>query len=133
VVKTAPGEPLLAQLSAFRRSAGVGALRENRLLAQSAQGHATRICALGQLAHRIAGEDPELRLRREHVGARGVGEVLARAETAEGAFRALLESASHRLALSRREFTDAGIGQARDAKGRVCLVVLMAAWPRRLP
>ncbi len=128
-----PSEALLSELIAFRRAQSAGALRTNRLLAQSAQRHAERVCELGKLAHRLEGEDPELRLQREHVAARGVGEVLARAESSDAALRALLASASHRLALSRREFTDVGIGQAADRQGQVCLVVLLASWPRRIP
>ncbi len=126
-------EALLGELVAFRRTQGAGMLRPNRLLAQSAQRHAERVCELGKLAHRLEGEDPELRLQREHVAARGVGEVLARAQSSDAAVRVLLASASHRLALSRREFTDVGIGQAADRQGQVCLVVLLASWPRRIP
>jgi len=126
-------ESMLAQVSAFRRGLGVSTLRDNRLLTESAQRHATRVCELGKLAHRFEGEDPELRLAREHVSARGVGEVLARAESSDRAFQALLDSPSHRLALGRKDFTDAGVGQASDKKGQICLVVLMASWPRRTP
>lgn len=131
--KMRPREALLGQLGSFRKGIGVSSLRDNRLLSESAQRHATKLCELGKLAHRVEGEDPERRLEREHVSARGVGEVLARAESADRAFQALLESPSHRMALSRRDFTDAGIGQASDRKGQVCLVVLMASWPRRMP
>jgi len=131
--KTRPHEELLALVKSHRRGARVGALRDNRLLTQSAQRHAARICELGKLAHRVEGEDPELRLRREHVVARGVGEALARAESVDAAWRALLESPAHRMAVSRRDFTDVGLGQSSDAKGQVCLVVLLASWPRRLP
>jgi uncharacterized protein YkwD len=131
--KTRSVETLLGQLGSFRRGIGQGSLRDNRLLMESAQKHAVRLCELGKLAHRVEGEDPELRLKREHVSARGVGEVLSRAESSDRAFQALLDSPSHRLALSRKDFTDAGIGQASDKKGQVCLVVLMASWPRRAP
>jgi uncharacterized protein YkwD len=126
-------ETVLAQLTSYRHEQGLGELRDNQLLGVSAQRHAARVCELGRLSHRVDGEDPELRLKREHIGARHVGEVLARAESSERAWQALLDSPSHRMALGRREFTDAGIGQATDKKGQVCLVVLLAAWPRRLP
>lgn len=126
-------EAVLAQLTSYRHEQGLGELRDNQLLAVSAQKHAARVCELGRLSHRVEGEDPELRLKREHISARHVGEVLARAESSDRAFQALLDSPSHRLALGRREFTDAGVGQASDKKGQVCLVVLLAAWPRRLP
>lgn len=106
----------------------------NQLLAVSAQRHATRVCELGKVAHRLReGEDPETRLREEHIEARAVGEAVARAGSADAALSAVFDSPSHRLAVTERGFTDAGIGQASDAKGHTCLVVLLAAWPRRIP
>jgi uncharacterized protein YkwD len=126
-------DAVLGQLTSFRHEQGLGELRDNQLLSTSAQRHAARLCELGRLAHKIEGEDPELRLKREHIAARHVGEVLARAESSDRAFQALLDSPSHRMALSRREFTDAGVGQASDRKGQVCMVLLLAAWPRRIP
>lgn len=136
----APDEPrirplawVLAEVAAFRQAGGAGPLRENRLLSASAQRHGEALCARGALAHRLDGEDPEARLRRAHVEARGVGEVLARAGSSRSALAALRESPAHRFALAGRDFTDIGVGQAIDAHGQVCLVVLLAAWPRRVP
>jgi uncharacterized protein YkwD len=126
-------DAVLAQLTSYRHEQGLGELRDNQLLGSSAQKHAQRVCELGRLSHRVEGEDPELRLKREHIAARHVGEVLARAESSDRAFQALLDSPSHRMALGRREFTDAGVGQASDKKGQVCMVLLLAAWPRRIP
>jgi uncharacterized protein YkwD len=112
----------------------VGTLRPNQALASSAQRHAQRICELGKIGHRVdQGEDPETRLREEHITARSVGEAVARAESADAALKAVFESPSHRLAVTDRRFTDAGIGQAHDTKGHTCLVVLLASWPRRIP
>jgi uncharacterized protein YkwD len=45
----------------------------------------------------------------------------------------MFRSPSHRLAVTDKRFTDVGIGQAFDAKGHSCVVVLLAAWPRRTP
>jgi uncharacterized protein YkwD len=129
-----PREALFARLSAFRRSEGVPGLRQNALLGQSAQRHAERVCELGKVAHRLGeGDDPETRLREEHIEARSVGEAVARAGSADAALSAVFDSPSHRMAVSERGFTDAGIGQAADAKGHTCLVVLLASWPRRIP
>ena len=125
--------PPLEQLSALRRAGGMGTLRDNRLLASSARQHAARVCQLGKLAHRLDGEDPEARLARAHVSARGVAEVIARAASSEAALRVLLASPAHRLAMLRPDLTDVGLGEARDDKGRTCLVVLLAAWPQGGP
>jgi uncharacterized protein YkwD len=127
-------ESLYGRLSAFRRREGAGGLRTNQLLSVSAQRHATRVCELGKVAHRLsAGEDPETRLREEHIEARMVGEAIARAGSADAALSAVFDSPSHRMAVSERGFTDVGIGQASDDRGHTCLVVLLAAWPRRMP
>ncbi len=132
--RSRPIEALLARLDAFRAESGAGSLRSNALLTKSAQQHATRVCELGRVAHRLdGGDDPETRLRAERISARAVGEAVARAQSADAALRAVLDSPSHRMAVSERRFTDAGIGQALDQRGNTCLVVLLAAWPRRLP
>lgn len=127
-------EALFARLTAFRRNEGVPGLRQNQLLAQSAQRHAERVCELGKVAHRLGeGDDPETRLREERIEARSVGEAVARASSADAALSAMFDSPSHRMAVIERGFTDAGIGQALDGKGHTCLVVLLASWPRRIP
>jgi uncharacterized protein YkwD len=127
-------EALFARLTAFRRSEGVPGLRQNQLLGQSAQRHAERVCELGKVAHRLGeGDDPEARLREERIEARSVGEAVARSTSADAALSAMFDSPSHRMAVIERGFTDAGIGQALDGKGHTCLVVLLAAWPRRIP
>lgn len=127
-------DSLFARLSAFRRGEGAGGLRQNQLLDASAQRHAERVCELGKVAHRFGqGDDPETRLREEHIEARGVGEAVARASSADAALNAVFDSPSHRMAVTQRNFTDAGLGQAFDSKGHTCLVVLLASWPRRTP
>ena len=132
--RTRPGLALLAEIDGLRRRAGALVLRPNELLATSAQRHARRVCETGQVAHRIqGGDDPVARLRAEHVEARSVGEAVARGASADGALRAIIDSPSHRLTVTERRFTDAGIGQATDEKGHTCVVVLLAAWPRRIP
>lgn len=132
--RSRPLESLFARLDGFRQGEGVGTLRQNQALTNSAQRHAHRVCELGQVGHRLEqGGDPETRLRDEHIAARSVGEAIARAESADAALAAVLESPSHRLAVTDRRFTDVGLGQALDARGHTCVVVLLAAWPRRIP
>lgn len=129
-----PVEALFARLDAFRRQQGVGTLRPNQALSHSAQRHARRVCELGKIGHRLdRGDDPETRLREDRIAARSVGEAVARAESADAALSAVFDSPSHRMAVTDKHFTDVGIGQAYDQKGHTCLVVLLAAWPRRLP
>jgi uncharacterized protein YkwD len=132
--RSRPTEQLLARIDGYRRQHGAAGLRANGLLSHSAQRHAERVCELGRVAHRLdGGDDPETRLREEHIEARAVGEAIARADSADEALAAVFDSPSHRAAVTERRFTDAGVGQALDQKGHTCLVVLLAAWPRRIP
>ena len=121
------------RLTELRRQHRLPALRDNRLLAGVAADHARRVCDDGRVAHELEpGADPEQRLRRAGITARLVGETVARASSATAAFDAFERSPSHRLTLLERSFTDAGIGEVTDARGRRCVVVLLAAWPRYL-
>ena len=107
-----------------------GALRPNRMLLRAAQAHAEQSCRAQQVAHVIDEHgDAQARLLSDHIAARHVGEVVARAEDESAAWRTLAESPSHRLAIGDARFTDVGIGRA-EAHGRTCLVVVLAAWPR---
>ncbi len=122
--------PPRVRLAALRRRSP---LRDNRLLRRVADAHAARVCREGRVAHGLGEGDPRERLAREGIRARHVGETASRAPSEAQAFDAMLESASHRAALVDRRFTDVGVGRARDAEGRACLVVLLAAWPRAVP
>jgi hypothetical protein len=118
---------LASRVAALRELGGVGELRDNRLLREAATAHAERVCADGSVRHEVDGDDPEARLRRRHVVARVVGEVVARARTEDEAFDALLASPSHRRALVDRRFTDVCVGTARRGAS-LCVVIDLAAW-----
>jgi hypothetical protein len=118
-------------LDALRADAGRPPLRSNALLATAARQHAQQVCETGRVAHELApGRDPTHRLREAGITARRVGETVARADSSEAALRSFMSSPSHRLTLLERGFTDAGVGQAEDARGKRCVVVLLAEWPR---
>jgi uncharacterized protein YkwD len=122
------------RLAESRREAHLAALRPHRLLAQAARAHAEAVCASGRVAHQLEeGASPEARLAALGVRARFVGEALGRATDVDAAWRALLASPSHREALLEPRFTDAGTAAVRDPRGRVCVAVSLAAWPRLVP
>jgi uncharacterized protein YkwD len=125
----ASDEDLATRIAALRALAGVGELRDNRLLREAADEHAARICREGAVRHEVDGADPEVRLRRRGIVARVVGEVAARARDEDAAFDALLASPSHRAAIVDRRFTDVGVGVARVGRN-LCVVADFAAWPR---
>lgn len=119
------------RLAALRSGRGRIALRDNRLLDEVAARHAERVCTEGRIAHELTpGADPTQRLRALGISARRVGETVARGASAAEAFASFEHSPSHLLTLLERDFTDVGLGEASDAQGRRCLVVLLAAWPR---
>lgn len=120
---------LASRLDALRSVRGASPLRPNRLLTAAARRHAQAICAAGVAAHRLAESDPESRLASEGIEARVVGEAIARTVPGEDALQALVESPGHAAALTDRRFTDVGVGEA-TARGRRCVVVSLAAWPR---
>lgn len=125
----ASDEDLATRIAALRALAGVGELRDNRLLREAAEEHAARICREGAVRHEVDGANPEVRLRRRGIVARVVGEVAARARDEDAAFDALLASPSHRAAIVDRRFTDVGVGVARVGRN-LCVVADFAAWPR---
>jgi len=130
-VPTTPGASFASQLNALRARSGRPQLRSNQLLSRAAQEHAEKVCASGRVVHVLSpGGDPTQRLRAAGITARRVGETVARADSSEAALRSFMESPSHRLTLLERSFTDAGVGQATDAAGKRCVVVLLAEWPR---
>ena len=125
----ASDEDLATRIAALRALAGVGELRDNRVLREAAAEHAARICREGAVRHEVDGANPEVRLRRRGIVARVVGEVVARARDEDAAFDALLSSPSHRAAIVDRRFTDVGVGVARVGRN-LCVVADFAAWPR---
>jgi len=130
---TAGDGDLPRRVDDLRAHHGVSELRPNRLLTAEALRHAHRVCSAGRALHALDDGDPEARLRARGIEARVVGETVARARTPEEALGALADSPSHRMTLIDRRFTDGGYGVARDGRGRACVVVLLAAWPRIVP
>lgn len=120
---------LPSRLDALRSVHGAAPLRSNRLLTAAATRHARAICAAGVAAHRLRESDPESRLAAEGIEARLVGEAVARVAPRVDALQALVESPGHAAALTDRRFTDVGVGEA-SARGRRCVVISLAAWPR---
>lgn len=122
---------LWAQLDIMRKKRGIPDLRKNRLIEHVAAQHAQAVCDTGRAFHELEpGDDPEVRLAREGIRARIVGETIARSVTPDAAFIALTKSPAHKSTLLDPRFTDAGVGLSGDLSGKSCLVIVLAAWPR---
>lgn len=126
------GESVASAIGSLRDEAEALPLRPSHLLSDVAEAHAQAVCDSGRVAHVIEAGDAEERLEASGVRARHVGEVVARGADRAAAWRALVSSPSHHGALVDPRFTDAGVGEVIDAGGRTCLVVVLAAWPRRV-
>ncbi|QQR89690.1 MAG: hypothetical protein IPJ88_16090 [Myxococcales bacterium] len=119
------------QLQTLRSHFNAGALRNNRLLSEQAKQHAEQVCLSHKVSHRgESGEGPEERLGKLRLSADATGEAIARARDTEMAFSSLLSSPSHLKVLLDSRFTDVGMATAHNKKGRTCLVVFFASWPR---
>jgi hypothetical protein len=122
-----------AWLLQLRRGVGARSVRSNRLLSREATSHAHNVCDSGKLGHEVdAHGDPEARLLARGIEARVVGEAVARAATMREALHTIEDSPSHRMTVTDPRFTDAGFGEAKDEKGRTCVVILLASWPRKV-
>jgi uncharacterized protein YkwD len=128
VVRASSARDGVAQL---RENNGRLPLRGNRLMERVARAHAEHIARDGRVTHLAGDRDPRDRLRNAGIEAERVGEAIACGEDRNAAFRALLESASHRSAILDARFTDAGIAEVSGE--RACVVVLLATWPRARP
>ena len=121
-------------LRQLRGAAGVRSLRPNRLLDREAKAHSQAVCDSGKVGHELDPYgDPEARLLARGIEARVVGEAVARANTQAEALHAIEDSPSHRITVTDARFTDVGYGTVKDSRGRSCVVVLLAAWPRKIP
>jgi hypothetical protein len=119
-----------ARIAEARRAQRSAPLRVNRLLVEHATTRAHETCASRAIVHVTDDGDPESRLAAFGLHARAVGEVLARASSGAAALDELLRSPSHRLALVDPRMTDYGVGTAEDDRGRTCVTVVLASWPR---
>jgi len=108
---------ILDELNAVRRMQGVVPLRRSAELDAVARAHATRMAAMGSVAHDAGDGDPTVRVRQAGIEARVIGENVARAGDAGSAHRALWESPSHRGNMLSGRFRRVGIGVFRDARG----------------
>lgn len=128
------GQTPAAWLLQLRRLSGSRSLRSNRLLSREATTHAQTVCESGRVGHELDPHaDPEARLLRRGIEARVVGEAVARARTLSEALYAIEDSPSHRMTVTDPRFTDVGYGTSKDDRDRICVVVLLAAWPRHVP
>jgi hypothetical protein len=124
-------EALRRMIDAGRRAQGLGSLRRDARLDELAQAHAVAMLHSGRTAHDVGGGMPIDRVARAGIGARRVGENVARARSLERAHRALWDSPSHRGNLLDPDFDAVGIGVARTGAGELLVCELFADYGER--
>ena len=98
-------------------------MKVNAKLVAAAQVHARNMGSLGRMEHELQGvAQPTLQSRAAYVGYAGswLGENLGMGYTdAASLVRGWVQSAAHRSTLLSPNLTEAGVGVARDAEGRL--------------
>jgi uncharacterized protein YkwD len=124
---------LWSMIERGRRSQGLGSLRRDPRLDELAQAHVIAMVESGRTAHDVGDGMPVDRLARAGLGARRVGENVARARSLERAHRALWDSPSHRGNLLDPGYDAVGIGITRTGEGDVLVCELFADYGGVLP
>jgi hypothetical protein len=105
----------VSRINAERAGAGLHGLAVVGDLTAVARRHAQRMAAAGEHYH-----NPNL--ANEVSGWRMIGENVGRGSSVAGLHRAFMDSAPHRGNILRAEFTQLGVGVARDASGTIFVV-----------
>jgi hypothetical protein len=122
---------LWSMIDGGRRSQGLGSLRRDPRLDAVAQAHVMAMLESGRTAHDVGDGMPSDRLSRAGIGARRVGENVARASSLERAHGVLWDSPSHRGNLLDPGYDALGLGIARSEAGDVLVCELFADYGAR--
>jgi uncharacterized protein YkwD len=113
----------LVLLNNDRAANGLPALRANAQLSQLARNYAQDMIARGYFSHNNPeGLTPFDRLKRAGISYNYAGENLAVNTSVASAEVALMNSSGHRANILSPNFTEVGIGVARNARGQVYVV-----------
>jgi uncharacterized protein YkwD len=116
---TSDSDALVRMLVASREQSGLHGLEHDRRLDAVALAHSVVMSRTGRLAHDAGDGNPESRVQARGLGARVVGENVARAATATEAHRALWASPSHRMNMLDPDFRKVGVGVAGGSSGEI--------------
>jgi uncharacterized protein YkwD len=117
---------LLLWLNDARQKEGLAAVERSTKLDALARAHAIKMVRANHVAHDVGDGTPEARVAAGGIGARRVGENVARAATVRRIHEALWDSPSHRENTLDPSFRYVGIAAVRDERGRVWSVELFA-------
>ena len=126
-------ESIVALLNTERRDVQAGPLRLHRRLSAAARLRAQAVALEPYPTHRSLAEPQDVGKAIAQQGLRtgGHAETVACGASRQGALHALLQSPAHLSQLLAQPFSDLGIAEAPStARGRVCLVLILARYPR---
>ncbi len=120
---TSEEQQALALLNKDRVAYGLPALKGNTQLAQLARNYAADMINRGYFAHNNPeGLTPFDRMRQAGISYKYAGENLAINTSVTSAEAAFMNSSGHRANILSANYTDVGIGVARNARGQVYVV-----------
>ena len=116
-----------------RKKKDIGTLALNAALSKVARAHSENMARQGKMEHNLDCKTPFDRLRAAEFAFRSAAENIAAGEkglTLEQVMKAWMESDGHRANILEADFTDAGVGTARDKDGKLYITVMFAT-PRK--
>ena len=128
-LKLSADEKALVELTnAERAKADLPALRPSRKLFEAARGHAANMAKQDKLEHDLDGKTAADRVSAAGYTFARAGENIGwNARTPKDAVAGWMESPPHRGNILTREFTEVGVGTARNEKGEPYWVQVFAA------
>jgi uncharacterized protein YkwD len=104
--------------NAERKKAGLEPLKANPKLTAAARGHAANMAKQDKLEHELDGKTPSDRIKAAGYAGRRTGENIAwNAKTPAAAVNGWMHSPPHKENMLTKEYTEIGVGTARNAKG----------------
>jgi uncharacterized protein YkwD len=129
---SADEQALLDLTNESRAKANLPPLRANPQLLTAARAHAANMAKKGEMAHELDGKTPSDRVKEAGYGARRVGENVAVGERLKPAdvVKLWMESPRHKENILHDEYTEIGLGLAKNEKGETYYAQVFAA-PKR--
>jgi uncharacterized protein YkwD len=129
-LKLSKGEQTILDLTnKAREKEELPPLKPNVLLCKAARGHSANMAKQGELDHVLDGKNPADRVKETGYQWGSVGENIANGDdlTPAGAVELWMNSPPHRKNILNKDYTEIGIGSARNDKGEVYYAQVFAS------
>ncbi|HYF51962.1 MAG TPA: CAP domain-containing protein [Planctomycetota bacterium] len=110
---------ILRRVNEQRQGNGLEGLQRNDLLTEAARDHSENMARQNLLSHELDGKGPEFRIKNTGYKALAIAENVAFNDpTAEAVVKSWMNSPGHRANILNKNYTEAGVGIARNEKGQ---------------